>query len=752
MSTENNFELNPDCIPLEMRSQNSWVVWRSENRNGSKPTKVPYQPSSPASHASSNNSMTWADFSAACNAAKTGFSGIGFMAGEKPSGNILIDLDHCRHNGVIEDRAMEIVSIADSYTEISPSEEGLHIFAGGILPSGGIKTPSAEIYDNRRYFTVTGKVLDNRTKFRQLPPETVKRIIELIQATKKNKQGEIINGIEDELLAKMFKSKKGNAIRKLFNGDISSHGNDHSAADLALCAHLSYWTNNDATKMDSIFRQSKLMRDKWDQRHKSDGTTYGQMTIAKALQKHSSVSKIKKSDKQNIQEEDKCLLLSDSWNAEFLINNFGENIRFDHTRGKWLFWDGTRWKMDELGKILRFAKLSARKMHKLSDSYPEDSENRKRLRQHMLKSEQRKGLVDCIELAKHAKEIAKITKDFDDDPLLFNVQNGTIDLRTCTLREHWKDNYLSKISNVNFDACAEAPQWISFLNLIFDGSADLIAFVQRLIGLCLTGQIDEEILIFFYGTGLNGKTTFLESIRMLFGDYFIRAPASMLMAYKNQGIPNDIARLPGARLVVCSEIEDDNRLNESLVKDLTGGDTITARFLHREFFEFKPTHKLLIYGNHKPVVHGTDRGIWRRVLLIPFTVEIPEALRRPKPEVLARFEKELSGILNWALSGLKDYQKNGLQISLVVRQATAQYQSESDIVGSFIEEKCETSKEYTSTVASLYLTFLKWAEDNGESKMSHKKFSSKLKERGFENLKINGAYCWRGIRLYAQVN
>jgi putative DNA primase/helicase len=403
--------------------------------------------------------------------------------------------------------------------------------------------------------------------------------------------------------------------------------------------------------------------------------------------------------------------------------------------------------MDEKGNIFNIAKISARKMHTLSDSYPEESENRKNLRKHMLKSEQRKGLVDCIELAKNVKEIAKIAKDFDDDPLLFNALNGTIDLRTCTLREHQKADYLSKISNVKYDACAEAPLWTSFLNLIFAAKADLIAFVKKLMGVCLTGQINEEILMFFYGTGQNGKTTFIETMKMLLGDYFIRAPASMLMAYKHQGIPNDIARLPGARMVVCSEIEDDNRLNESLVKDLTGGDTITARFLHREFFEFKPTHKLLIYGNHKPVVHGTDRGIWRRVLLIPFTVEIPDCIRRPKPEILAEFENELSGILNWALSGLKAYQLSGLQIPLAVKQATAQYRSESDIVGSFIEEQCETSNDFISPVANLYSAFTIWAKNNGELVMSHKKFSSKLIERGFNNQKIGGAYAWRGIKL-----
>jgi putative DNA primase/helicase len=220
----------------------------------------------------------------------------------------------------------------------------------------------------------------------------------------------------------------------------------------------------------------------------------------------------------------------------------------------------------------------------------------------------------------------------------------------------------------------------------------------------------------------------------------------MLMACKHEGIPNDIARLPGVRMAVCSELDEGMRFNESLVKDLTGNDTVTARFLHQEFFDFKPSHKLFICGNSKPRVIGTDTGIWRRMILIPFTVEIPADRRKPIAEMLTIFRKEASGILNWMLEGYQAYKKDGLDIPQEVHAATAQYRSASDVVGYYLNENCNIGSALTISISDLYLDYKAWTREAGEFTLSKRRFGEHLVDRGFTKTRgTGGTWLWEGL-------
>ena len=294
---------------------------------------------------------------------------------------------------------------------------------------------------------------------------------------------------------------------------------------------------------------------------------------------------------------------------------------------------------------------------------------------------------------------------------------------------------ITKIALVKYDPHAARPNWDQFLIDIFKGDETLINFVQKAVGYSLTGDISEQCLFFCYGTGKNGKTVFLETLKILFGDYAGKAPSEVLMMQRFQSIPSDIAKLKGKRLVITSEIEESRRFAESRIKDITGGDTITARRMYGDWFEFKPTHKLWIYGNHKPVIRGNDTGIWRRIKLIPFSVKISEDQQQPMNVLLEYFRKELSGILNWAIQGFIEYQKQGLPEPDAVKAATGEYRNEMDVIGQFIEECCIVGPNEKVSSKELFDKYIEWCEENKEYNLTNRQFIYKLKERSLETLR-----------------
>jgi putative DNA primase/helicase len=337
--------------------------------------------------------------------------------------------------------------------------------------------------------------------------------------------------------------------------------------------------------------------------------------------------------------------------------------------------------------------------------------------------------------------------DLDADPWLFNVLNGTLDLRTGELQPHDRGDLITKLAPVTFDPDAECPQWDAFLQRITGGDENLIRFLQRAAGHTLTGDISEQCLFFLHGRGQNGKTTFIETLMTLLGDYAQKAPTQMLIAKPN-AIPNDIARLPGARFVVAAEVEEGRPMAESLVKDLTGGDTLVARFLHQEYFEFRPSHKLWIYGNHRPLIQGTDEGIWRRIHLIPFDVWIPPGERDTR--LIEKLRAELSGILNWAVRGCLEWQEHRLGTPEAVHQATSEYRSEMDVLGRFIEERCITQPDAQGRADELYRAYCDWCQANGEDSKTGTAFGRRLKERGFDKRRDSNGVYYVGIGLLAR--
>jgi P4 family phage/plasmid primase-like protien len=435
--------------------------------------------------------------------------------------------------------------------------------------------------------------------------------------------------------------------------------------------------------------------------------------------------------------------LTDLGNAERFIAQHGANVRYCYAWSRWLAWSGLRWERDESGRIHRLAKETVRGIYQEAAAAPAE-DRRKDLAKHAARSEAEAKIRAMLELAK--SEVPISPDELDADPWLLNVPNGTLDLRTGELREHRREDLLTKMAGAGYHPGAEAPLWTATLERVLPSPA-LRTFFKKLCGYAITGDVSEHILAVLYGTGANGKSTSLNALLEAAGDYGMQSAPDLLVAKKGAH-PTEVADLFGKRLVASIEVEDGRRLAESLVKQLTGGDKVRARRMRQDFWQFDPTHKVFMAVNHKPEVRGTDTAIWRRIRLIPFTETIPPGEQDKKlPEKL---RGELSGILAWAVEGCLEWQREGLQAPEEVRKATGQYRSEMDVTGAFLQDECEIGPNYREPFTTVYKRYEEWCEEGGERAETRRKFNARLKERGrFEARRSGpgGANEWHGLRL-----
>jgi putative DNA primase/helicase len=337
--------------------------------------------------------------------------------------------------------------------------------------------------------------------------------------------------------------------------------------------------------------------------------------------------------------------------------------------------------------------------------------------------------------------------DVDKDPWAFNVPNGTLDLKKGEFREHRREDMITKLAPVVYDGKADCPAWKQFVREIMDFKPELIDFLQRAAGWSLTGDTSEQSMFILFGSGANGKSTFLNVLMKLFGDYAIAASTETFMKKNGDQISNDIARLRGTRFVVTSEAEQGKRLSETLIKQITGTDPMTARFLYGEFFDFIPTFKIFMASNHKPVIRGTDLGIWRRIKLIPFTTTI--APEKQDKHLEQKLLAEGPGILNWCVEGSQRWFEGGLAAPVVITSATEEYRSEMDVLGAFIKECCVQSPGVTVRARELFKAYQEWCEENNEKTGSERFLAMRLKELGLEKGRTAEARYWKGIMLKA---
>jgi putative DNA primase/helicase len=451
-----------------------------------------------------------------------------------------------------------------------------------------------------------------------------------------------------------------------------------------------------------------------------------------------------------------ALHLTDLGNARRLVERHGHDLRYCHPWKTWLVWDDRLWAEDTTAEAVRRVKdtqgeFYRRAAEQLQAAVGFGDEGRRaelaRLAdtlKHALRWEDAKRVANCLELARSEPGVPVLPAQLDANPFLLNCANGTLDLRTGRLREHRQEDYITKLCPVAYDPGAACPLWEHFLARILSNNVDLIDYLQRVAGYCLTGDVSEQCLWFLYGTGANGKSTFLLTLLAMLGDgYSIQAVSDLLMVKKHDAHPTERADLFGIRLAATIETEEGTRVAEALMKQVTGGDKIRARKMRQDFFQFSPTHKIFLAANHKPVVRGTDHAVWRRIKLVPFTVTIPDTEKdKQLPEKL---KAELPGILAWAVRGCLAWQEFGLAEPEEVRQATSAYQAEQDSVHGFLEDRCCRLLEARVKASVLLEAYLEWS---GDRLMTPQAFRQRLNDKGFKSKRGHGgAYYYRGVGL-----
>ena len=757
--TEPNF----DGIPEELRTLPQWVLWHKETRGG-KSTKVPVQAKDTLRRASSTDPATWATFEEAREAFEAWrehgrADGIGFVF-TREAGIVGIDFDHCRdrETGEWDADVLKLALAVGSYTEVSPSGDGLHVFTFGSIPGNRNRRGNVEIYEHGRFFTVTGSHLDGT------PPAVKKAApgsIEALYAT-------IAGGADPtpapaapparsetptdtDVLERCRAAKNSEKFERLWRGDTSGYPSG-SEADLALCSILAYQSGGNFGTVDRLFKRSGLYRSKWDERH--GRFTYGEKTIQKAVSEQLLSPRARRGARPSGGEERtpdpadlvcKTFNCTDLGNSERLIHRYGRDLQYCHPHRAWYLWNGRIWLLDRFNRAPKYAKHTARRIYDEAAAEEEDG-RRAELSKWARASEGERAVRAMLTLA--GSDISIPPELLDSDPDLLNLQNGTLELSSLTVREHRREDHLTKVAGVSYDPAAECPKWEAHLRRIFGGDEAFIGSLQELLGYALLFGNPWRYFPIFHGRGANGKSVLLAVLRAVLGDYAVSAAPSTFMVQENDGRPRpDLLALKGARLVTAVETEESKRLAEATVKAMTGGDEMTCRGLYQGVESFPPAHLAILASNYMPTVRGQDQGIWDRLLRIPFTVTIPVEERIPgyEQELIA----EGAGVLNWLLEGLRRYYENGNRVTLHPRmlQATAEYREDMDFLRPFILEHCVRGPAEKCTKTALYQRYTEWCEQNGERPMSKRRLKDALLERGFEEDRTGTARRFLGLRL-----
>ena len=425
---------------------------------------------------------------------------------------------------------------------------------------------------------------------------------------------------------------------------------------------------------------------------------------------------------------------SESGIADEFTKRHGDNLRYVSEWGQWLQWQENIWKTENTLACYDLARTICMETAEFSKK---ESERKRILSAQTVAAIERMARSDRVHAA--------VTDQWDRDIWSLNTPGGMLDLKTGILRAAEKSDYSTKITRGRLADCA-GLKWHSFLDVVTNNNESLKSYLKRISGYALTGVTYEQALFFFYGSGGNGKSAFLEIIAGAIGDYALTSPASTFMASETEKHPADIAILKGARLVTATEIEKNQRWSESRIKSLTGGDTISARLMRQDYFQFKPQFKLFISGNNKPQISDVDEAIKRRLFLIPF-MEVISNVNRIKDLSNIIIEEESDAVLQWMIEGCLEWQKQGLDTPQEVKDATTDYLETEDSLSRWIEEECILANNARGLAGVLFNSWKIWAEKNREYIGSQKQFSQLLKKRGFVSKRMGDGWKFTGIAL-----
>lgn len=447
-------------------------------------------------------------------------------------------------------------------------------------------------------------------------------------------------------------------------------------------------------------------------------------------------------------------ICTDTANAQRFQNVTGGWVRFVPIWNRWLMWDGKRWRSDDLEEVYTFASDAVCSIYREA-SMLEDEKERKRLASWATRSESATAIKNMLFLAARRTGITLRPEDLDKNGWLLNCENGTIDLRTGKLRSPHLDDFITKLAPTVYDPAATCPRFERFLLEIMANRPDLVAFLKRAIGYSACGDTRERKLFILHGTGRNGKSTLLSIVNEALGDYALKTHAGTFLTKRDGGIPNDVARLNGARFVYASESAEGKKLDEALVKELTGREPISARFMRAEWFQFVPEFKPWLGTNHRPEIEGTDLAIWDRVDLIPFDVRFTpheeagdmSTVPTEDKNLMADLRKELPGILRWIVEGCLEWLRIGLAEPPAVKAATAEYREEMDRLEEFLSTRCLISINARCYAGDLVKAYSGWCQENGCEPLAVNSFAAALKDRGFKRKRKGQKRMWCGLAI-----
>lgn len=563
-----------------------------------------------------------------------------------------------------------------------------------------------------------------------------------------------------------FYHHKNRPVMSRFRGDLSAFGGHHRVDDIAmhlLGGPVSALSGGVAQprqiprgqRNDTLFSiAGKLRREGVDQtgliRHLS---LINQASCTPPLDNDEVLSIANSVSRYNPAQQNTVYLLNDTGNADRFAKRYSGTVKYVTDWKKFIIFNGTYWEVDRSEQVTELAKNVARDIYREGD-HVQDTKLRESIVTFSNTSQNSYRLTAMCRLCQSIPSIAIHSSSLNTNKLLLAVKNGVIDLTDGSFRGGRREDFITQVAPVEYDPEAQCPHFLQFIQDTFirgtydkaEEDQELLNFVHKALGYSLTGETSEQCLFFFYGSGANGKTTLINVMLSLLGsDYSAQTPMDTL-AIKNtaSSSSNDLARLQNIRFVAATETEDNSRLAESLIKQLTGGDKIACRYLYQEYFEFQPRFKLFMSGNHKPIIKGSDEGIWRRIYLVPFEITVPESRRNPElPRLLA---SELPGILNWLIKGCIDWQKHGLKVPKRISNAVSEYKEEMDTLGSWISDCCVVEDGARLQGKDAYKVYRKWSENNGFQPSCSNSFGRKLAER-FDKKRTSSGILYSGIKL-----
>jgi len=768
-------KFNYQNIPQELRNLKQWglfeLKWVEARK---KNTKIPINPYD-GSAGKSNDPNTWSDFDTAMRALNDVERADG-LAFYFANGYVGLDIDHIDSN--LEDwRAGDndpnnlvnkFQDLTDNtYMEVSQSGTGIHAIFKGKIPGKRRRKGNYEMYQTGRFFALTGNNIIPDPTIKSMSDDEMKTLYEFLfgkdNIVQLHSESDNITPV-DLSVAEIIKraensAKTGTRFTMFMKGGWEQFYASHSEADMAFANDLAFWTGRDFHKMDTIFRNSSLMREKFDEKH--GAVTYGTSLLNKAINETQNIYN-PESDSQDSESsytfsfnEDKTKkIMPRSWDDQGrglrMRDQFATVLKFNAVDKKWFFFNGSYWQEDIGNQRVELAAervANSIKKEKPELSFSTKTDEDKAMNEwYRFQKDSRSHMAKMHMIDEFKKYVIVKHGEFDKEDMLLNTESGYVDLSSGELHDHDIDKKFSHQTVAEYSDNVDAPLWEKFLNQIFNNDEELIHYVQKAIGYSFTGSVDEQCLFILNGRGRNGKSVFSNVVSDVAGNYAKQMNVQTIVAKKNQsGSANsDIARLEGARIVTSSELNEGDRFDESLVKQLTGGDKILARFLYGSEFEYKPKFKIWMATNHLPIIRGTDDGIWRRIKIIPFNIQIPKEKVDKKLEY--KLKAEYTGILNWIVQGAIMWQQEGLEDPEAVTKVIETYRAEMDPLDAFLEECCTTGQNYSIKAREMYDAYHEWAKESEEYKMSLNKFGREMSKKLLRVKRRDGWY-YVGLKL-----